>query len=183
MAALLCTIGAATSSAQTPYNLGSNITCNIQASSYLFCSNMGEVQIPGYQAPFVVTTVVTINDIFAYPPSGTVEGANVGLDQEAGGPYNFNQPATGTYSNYIVSLNYVPGSGGGFSGTLTFKLTRHQGYRGHVGYTADNAVLTVDTPSARLAPAPDYRCGKDRHPCKLSASRCFRSTDCFAERL
>lgn len=141
---LTCLIVAAFASGQTTYNLGSNIICNIQASSYVFCSNMGEVKIPGYQTPFVVTTVVTINDIFAYPPSGTVEGANVGLDQEAGGPYNFNQPATGTYSNYIISLNYVPGNGGGFSGTLTFKLTQHPGYRGHVSYTADDAILTVN---------------------------------------
>ena len=138
---LLASLGAIATPAQTTYNL-TNSLCAIQASNYLFCSQMGTVTMGGTN--YAVTSVITIPAIYMYPVSGTVTDATVTFRNTTTDVEN-SISATGTYTDHVVTLNFS----GLFAGTLVFDFVQvrqtppcWRGCRAY--YLAESAVLTAD---------------------------------------
>ena len=102
--------------AQTPYNLPNSL-CAIQASDYVFCSQMGTVKINGTN--YGVTMTARIPDIYQYPASGTISSVTVTLINW-GTDTPMDLTATGTYDDHHFTLNFS----GAFTGTLKFGFIR-----------------------------------------------------------
>lgn len=102
--------------AQTTYNWQGSL-CHIQASNYLFCSDMNEVNVNGIN--YVISINVTVPNIYTYPASRTVAGGTITFQNAATDVYTTENIA-GTYSDYAFALNFS----GEFTGTLTFDFVR-----------------------------------------------------------
>lgn len=130
--------------AQTTYNLP-NSSCSVQASNFLYCSNMGTVNINGTGYVFYLSAVDILN-LYQNPEDSTVntsfgsanfQNANTLVDYPGGF-------TSGTYVNRHLTLTF----GGTFPGQVDLDLVRSVQqppcYRGcRVFWTAENVVVTL----------------------------------------